>query len=77
MKHYMNASSKMVPNRLNIKKLSHQINSVQTSFNNTVNKNVKFLRNLSYDVKSISGNTNNEENSSESSEIVMTTPIEK
>jgi len=77
MKHYMNASSKMVPNRLNIKKLSHQINSVQTSFNNTVNKNVKFLRNFSYDVKSISGNTNNEENSSESSEIVMTTPIEK
>ena len=56
MKLYMNAFSQMVPNRLNIKKLSQQINSVQTSFNN---------------------NTNNEENTSESSENVMTTPIEK
>jgi len=56
MKLYMNTSSQMVSNRLNLKKLSNQINSIQSSFNNI---------------------TNNEENTSESSENVMTTPIEK
>ena len=37
MKLYMNASSKMVPNRLNMKKLSKKINSIQSSFNNNTN----------------------------------------
>jgi hypothetical protein len=37
MKLYINASSQMVPNRLNLKKLSNQINSIQSSFNNNTN----------------------------------------
>lgn len=33
----MNTSSQIIQNRLNLKKLSNQINSIQSSFNNNTN----------------------------------------